>query len=278
MLRVAPTSTVAAGLLLVAGSQNGAAQLGCWAAAAAVDYLGPWFSHVRGFRVSRAHFVERFGQIILIALGESIVAIGVGAQGLPLDASVVGTALLGMCVIACLWWSYFDWVIYVARTRLEAVTGDQRAALARDGYSYLHLPMVGGIVLFAFGLKTALPDSRTVLPTVPAMGLFGGIALYFLAHVAVRLRIGGGFGRGRPAAAAVLLVLLPVTRSASGLIAVGLVAAVCVALIAYEALRHREARALIRARRGAPSPEESAGLDVRHRRREANGGPIAPAP
>jgi low temperature requirement protein LtrA len=265
VLRVAPTSTVAAGLLLVAGTQSGAGQLGCWAAAAAIDYLGPVFTHVRGFHVSPAHFVERFGQIILIALGESIVAIGLGAQGLPLDAGVVGTALLGMCVIASLWWSYFDWVIYVARTRLEAAPGQQRAMLARDAYSYLHLPMVGGIVLFAFGLKTALPDARTSLPTVPAVALFGGIALYFLAHVAVRLRIGGGLGRGRPAAAVALLTLLPTTRAASGLVAVGLVAGVCVALIAYEALRHREARALIRARRGAPSPEESAGLDVRHR-------------
>ena len=114
---------------------------------------------MRGWRLSPRHFVERFGQIILIALGESVVAIGVGAAGLELDPGLIGTVLLGVTVVACLWWSYFDWVVYVAQSRLVEATGARRAALARDVYSYLHLPMVGGIVLFAFGLETALHDT-----------------------------------------------------------------------------------------------------------------------
>src|SRR6059036_1466293 len=113
---------------------------------------------MRGWRVSPEHFVERFGLIVIIALGESIVAIGVGAAGLPLDARVIVAALLGVTVAASLWWSYFDWVVYVAQARLAEATGARRAALARDVYSYLHLPMVAGIVLFAFGLKTTLAD------------------------------------------------------------------------------------------------------------------------
>ena len=157
---------------------------------------------MRGWRLSPRHFVERFGQIILIALGESIVAIGVGAAGLELDPALIGTVLLGVTVVACLWWSYFDWVVYVAQSRLAEATGARRAALARDVYSYLHLPMVGGIVLFAFGLETALHDTAKPLPIVPAFGLVYGIVLYLLAHVALRLRIGGGLGRGRPIAAA----------------------------------------------------------------------------
>src|SRR5205809_7962087 len=156
---------------------------------------------MRGWRVSPEHFVERFGLIVIIALGESIVAIGVGAAGLTLDAGVIAAALLGITVAACLWWSYFDWVVYVAQARLAQATGARRAALARDAYSYLHLPMVGGIVLFAFGLKTTLADEGAPQGIVPALGLFGGIALYFLAHVALRFRIGGGLGRGRPVAA-----------------------------------------------------------------------------
>src|SRR5206468_11785471 len=144
---------------------------------------------------SPEHFVERFGLIIIIALGESIVSIGVGAAGLPLDAGVVTAALLGVTVAACLWWSYFDWPIYVGQAWLAEATGARRAVLARDAYSYLHLPMVAGIVLFAFGLKTALTDLGGSLEIVPALGLCGGIALYLLAHVALRLRIGGGLGR-----------------------------------------------------------------------------------
>src|SRR5436190_5367548 len=205
-------SLLAPVLLVVAGFFHDSAQLALWGAALAILYLGPLVGHMRGWRVSPEHFVERFGLIIIIALGESIVAIGVGAAGLRLDAGVVAAALLGITVAACLWWSYFDWVVYVAQVRLAEATGASRAALARDAYSYLHLPMVGGIVLFAFGLKTMLPDVGALLPTVPAFGLAGGIALYLLAHVAFRLRIGGGRGRGRPIAADPLLGLIPVAR------------------------------------------------------------------
>src|SRR5439155_3449409 len=136
----------------------------------------------RGWRVSPEHFVERFGLIVIIALGESIVAIGVGARGLPLDAGVIAAALLGITVAACIWWSYFDWVAYVAQARLAEGTGATRAALARDVYSYLHLPMVAGIVLFAFGLKTTLHDVNDPLRIVSALGLVGGVALYLVAH------------------------------------------------------------------------------------------------
>jgi low temperature requirement protein LtrA len=202
--------------------------------------------------------VERFGLIIIIALGESIVAIGIGAAGQPLDAGVIAAALLGVTVAACLWWSYFDWVAYVAQARLAEATGAQRAALARDLYSYLHLPMVGGIVLFAFGLKTTIADVGGSLGSVAALGLVGGIALYLLAHVALRLRIGGGLARGRSVATVVLLGLIPVATEVPALVALGLVAVVCVSLIVYEVVRYREARAWIRSRRGAFTTEEAA--------------------
>src|SRR5712691_441732 len=156
VMRILPASILASVLLVVAGYLDGSAQLALWGAALAILYLAPLLGGMRGFRVSPEHFVERFGLIVIIALGESIVAIGVGAARVPLDAGVIAAALLGITVAACLWWSYFDWVVYVAQARLAQATGAKRAALARDLYSYLHMPMVGGIVLFAFGLKTTL--------------------------------------------------------------------------------------------------------------------------
>jgi hypothetical protein len=115
-------------------------------------------------------------------------------------------------------------------------------------------------------LKTTLADVDAALRTVPALGLCGGVALYLLAHVALRLRIGGGLGRGRPVATVLLLGLLPITRHVPALTALGLVAAVCAALIAYEALRHREERAWIRSRRGAFTMEEAARVATSRRR------------
>src|SRR5439155_12135946 len=156
VVRVVPGAVLGAVLLVIAGFLHGSAQLALWGAAVAVTYLGALVGHMRGWRISPAHFVERFGLIIIIALGESIVAIGVGARRVPLDAGVIGAALLGITVAACLWWSYFDWVVYAAQSKLTETTGAARAALARDAYSYLHLPMVAGIVLFAFALKTTL--------------------------------------------------------------------------------------------------------------------------
>jgi low temperature requirement protein LtrA len=273
VLRIVPSAVLGATLLVVAGFFDGSAQLALWGTAVVVTYLGALVGHMRGWRVSPEHFVERFGLIVIIALGESIVAIGVGARGLPLDAGVIAAALLGITVAACIWWSYFDWVAYVAQARLAEATGATRAALARDAYSYLHLPMVAGIVLFAFGLKTTLHDVNDPLRIVPALGLVGGIALYLLAHVALRLRIGGGFGRGRPVATILLLGLVPVARVVPALTKLGLVAAVCAALIGYEAIRYREARAWIRSRRGAFSMEEAsrAGGSRRRNRRHSAG-------
>jgi low temperature requirement protein LtrA len=255
--RTALPATVGPALLVVAGFLDGASQIAVWAAALAIDYLGVLVGHMRGWRVSPEHFVERHGLVVIIALGESIVAIGVGAAGLPLDAGEIAAALLGMAVIAALWWSYFDWLIYITLARLEEATGVERAALARDLYSYLHLPMVAGIVLFALGLKTTLADVGSPLPTIPAIGLCGGLALYFLAHVAGRLRLGGGLGRGRPVVTIGLIGLLPVAMRVPALVALGLVAAACAGLILYEALRHRYERAWIRNRRGTFTMEEA---------------------
>jgi low temperature requirement protein LtrA len=257
VLRIVPSATLGPAFLVIAAFFDGPAALALWGAALAVDYGGVLIGRMRGWRVSPEHFVERHGLVVIIALGESIVAIGVGAAGLALDAGVLVAAVLGIVVIAALWWSYFDWVIFVAQARLAELTGADRAILARDLYSYLHLPMVAGIVLFALGLKTTLHDIGRPLPMIPAVGLAGGLALYFAGHVAGRLRMSGGLGHGRPVATVVCLVLVPVATVIPALVALALVAVVCAGLIAYEALRYRYARSWIRSRRGTFTTEEA---------------------
>jgi low temperature requirement protein LtrA len=255
--RIVPPGVIGPGLLVVAGFLDGPGQLALWAAALAIDYFGVLIGDVAAWRISPEHFAERNGLIVIIALGESIFAIGVGAAGEPLVGSVIVAALLGIVVAAALWWSYFDWVAFAIEARLAELTGSARAALARDGYSYLHLPMVAGIVLFALGLKTTIAHVDESLPTIPAVGLCGGLALYLLAHVALRLRMGAGLGRGRPVASLLLVALIPVAIRVTALASLGFVAAACASLIAYEAVRHSDTRAFIRSRRGAFRLEEA---------------------
>jgi low temperature requirement protein LtrA len=257
VLHFAPTAVLGPSLLVLAGFFDGPAEIGLWIAALTIDYLGALVGRGRGWHVSPAHFVERHGLIIIIALGESIVAIGVGAAGLPLDAPRIAAALLGMVVAAALWWSYFDWVIYVTQAQLHDASGAKRAALARDVFSYLHMPMVFGIVLFAFGLKVTLGHLDEPLGIIPAIGLCGGLALYMAAHVAIRLRTGGGWGHGRPVASVALVALIPFATMVPALAALTLAATACVLLIAYEAIRYRGARAWIRSHRGEFTMEQA---------------------
>src|SRR5215210_4544403 len=245
---VAPNALLITAALLVASRARGDAQLACWVVAAVVAYVWPLLGRAGGWEVSPEHFVERFGLVILIALGEAVVAVGAGAAGVRLDAGVLAAALLAMAVIACLWWAYFDWVVYVAGSRLENATGIARATLARDAYAYLHSAMVAGIVLFAYGVETALHHTASPLDPVPASALAGGVSLYFVAHVALRLRIGGGLGRGRPVAALAAAAIAPAAAAIDALVTLSALALVCVALIAYEVMRHRDDRAAIRSR------------------------------
>jgi low temperature requirement protein LtrA len=256
VFRFAPGAITGASLIVIAAFFDGPIELALWALALSIDFVSPLVGRGRGWRLSPTHFVERHGLIIIIALGESIVSIGVGAAGLPLDAARITAALLGIVVAAALWWAYFDWVIYVSQARITDATGAERTELARDLFSYLHMPMVFGIVLFAFGLKETLAHVDEPLGTIAAIGLCGGLALYMASHVAVRLRTGGGWGHGRPVATVALLALIPVATLVPALAALALAAAVCSLLIAYEAVRYRYARSWIRDHRGEFTMEE----------------------
>jgi low temperature requirement protein LtrA len=246
VLRLAPTATFGASLLVLAGFLEGDARIAVWVVALAIDYLGPAVIGAgRGWKIAPEHFAERHGLIVLIALGESIIAIGVGA-GFELTAGVIVAAVLGIAVVSALWWLYFDVAAILARSRLVRADGTEQARLARDSYSYLHLPMVVGIVLFALGLKTTLDHPGEGLDAVPAVALCGGTALYLLAHVAFLLRTTRRLFRRRTIGAIALLALVPAAFAIPALAALGLVSAVCSLVVVYEVLLHREHRVQVR--------------------------------
>jgi low temperature requirement protein LtrA len=246
LLRFAPTAIAGASLLVLAGFLEGNERIAVWLVALAIDYLGPVVIGVGGgWRVAPEHFAERHGLIILIALGESLIAIGLGA-GFELDTGVIVAAWLGIVVVSALWWLYFDVAAIFGRTRLMQAVGLELHRLALHAYSYLHLPMIAGIVLFALGLKTTVGDVGETLDRVPAVALCGGAALYLLGHVAFLFRTTGRIFRRRTIGAVVLLALTPVAVAIPALAALALVSAACALVVAYEAIRHREHRVQVR--------------------------------
>jgi low temperature requirement protein LtrA len=246
IVRFAPTAVLGSSLLVMAGLLDGDVRIAVWVLALAIDYLGPVVIGMgRGWLVAAEHFAERFGLIVLIALGESIIAIGLGAAP-NLDAGVLVAAALGVVVVSALWWLYFDVAAIFARRRLTEVSGIERARLARDSYAYLHLPMIAGIVLFAFGLETTLHHLGGPLDIVSAAALCGGTALYLLGHIAFLFRATHYLFRRRTIGAAVLLALLPAAVAMPALASLIVVSAICCLVVAWEALRYRTDRRRIR--------------------------------
>jgi low temperature requirement protein LtrA len=246
VLGLAASTAVAVALLALASLFDGLAQGALWALALLLDMGGPYFFGSEGWKLVPAHFAERHGLIVIIALGESIVAIGVGAAH-TLDLGIGTAAVLGVTLTAAMWWTYFDIVAIVAGRRLvDAEPGRVQNAMARDSYSYMHLIMVAGIVLVALGLKTTIGHHGEHLHTVPAFALLGGVAIYLLGHVAFRYRHVRTVSRRRLLLAIVLLILVPVATEVPALLALAAVNVLIWALIAYETRSYGEGRQRVR--------------------------------
>jgi low temperature requirement protein LtrA len=249
VLRIMPSSITGAILIAVAGFVNGGLKPALWLVALVVGFAGPLFIRVSGWRVHPAYFVERHGLIVIIAIGESLAAIGLGARSGGLGAGVIVAAVFGLAVSASFWLAYFDFFTIRAQRTLGERRGEQRTAFARDVFTYLHLPMVVGIVLFAFGMKVTLAQVGDELSSVPAVALCGGPALFLLAFVGLRLRVAHSIAGGRTVAAVACAALVPAALAVPAVVALALVTAVWIALHAYELIWWRAARADLRARR-----------------------------
>jgi low temperature requirement protein LtrA len=230
--------TVAIGmLLLIAGSFfDGAPRTILWVAAAAIDYAGPaWLTRerLRGLQqVAVAHFAERYSLFIIICLGESIVAIGLAASGHPLHAGLVAAVTLGLLIATGLWWTYFGDLAEEAEARLRAHADPVLAAA--DAYSYLHLLLVAGIIVFAVGVKSAVAHAEDPLADGARLALCGGIALYLAGLVAFRLRLLGKLDLADAVAAIAVLAIFVATGAAAAWLTELAVAGVLAILVARE--------------------------------------------
>ena len=254
LLRLVPSATLGPGLILV-GAISKVGPLEAWIGGALfLEYGFMFVMNMSGWKVSPKHFAERYGLIFIVALGEAVISIGVGAAGLPLDEQVVLPAVIGFAVIVGLWWTYFDMAAPIAERKLSAVSGVARGRLARDAYSYIHLAMVAGVILFSLGVKSTLAHAYEPLALVPAVALCGGLGLYLLGQVAFQARSARSFEFVRLLAALASISLVGLAPSTMGLLLISAVAFVMIVLVVYESLLRPESRQPC-PRRGARSAQ-----------------------
>ncbi|HWS36235.1 MAG TPA: low temperature requirement protein A [Actinoplanes sp.] len=247
LLRFTPAMLAGTALLLFAGVSDGPLQTWLWVAALAADYLGTYLGGARGWRVaSPAHFAERHGLIVIVALGESIIAIGIAVAQLAISWPIVLGSVLGLALSGSLWWAYFNVSAEVGEHALAAAEPERRAGLAQEAYTLLHLPMMAGIVILALGLKKVLQYVGDVehhhltdpLKGVGLIALIGGVVLYLLAQSGFQWRT---TGRIHPVQVAVALLLVPLGLLGTvmpALATLSLLTATVVAVVTYESIRH----------------------------------------
>jgi low temperature requirement protein LtrA len=244
VLRLAPWTLLGATLIVIAGFTD-SARVWLWVAALACAYGGGLLTGSSGWMVHASHFAERYGLVVIIAIGEAFISLGIGATGIDIGIGEVAAAVLGLLVATSFWLAYFDFFSIRGEQILVNAEGQTRVVLARDVYTYLHFPMIAGIVLFAFAMKNVIAHVGDELDWVVAFALCGGSAIYLLTYSAIRIRVERRFhlSRGRFTAALLFVLLLPLATMMPGLVSLALVLVVWLGLHAYELIWWREARA-----------------------------------
>ena len=241
ILRIAPFNLVGAGLVIAGGALGGDWQWALWSSAAVLLWLTPHVTSVEGFVLSVSHFVERHGLVVIIALGESIVVIGAAAAGLPLDGGLVLVAILSLSLSAALWWVYFSDEGAVEQAFHDASPARQ-PQLALNGFGYWHYGILLGIVALAAGIKKSIGEPYDPLAGWAAIGLAGGVALFIACEVGFRRTFGISWNKLRLAAAAAVLMTIPIGTELGAAAQIGAVAALVTAALVAEALGEDVAR------------------------------------
>jgi low temperature requirement protein LtrA len=238
ILRIVPFNIAAVALVIAGGALGGDAQWILWTGTALLLWVTPWLRGVEGFVVTPAHFVERHGLVVIVALGESVVVIGVGASGLPLDFSLVLVALLSLALSASLWWLYFSDESAVERAMHDAAP-ERRPVLALIGYGYWHFGLLLGVIAVAAGLKKAVGAPADELDTWIASELAIGVALFVVCDVGFRRALGIPRGGARLVAAGVALATIPLGTELDAKTQITALAAIIVCAMLVEGRRGR---------------------------------------
>lgn len=246
VMRLLPVFIIAPTLILISVAFDGQAQAAFWVLAITVDYAGAFLFAGDGWHLEPEHFAERFGLIIIIALGESIVSIGVGAEGVTLDAQTVLAAVLAITLASAMWWMYFDVLAIVAAKVLHQLSGLERLRMALHTYAMLHYFLIAGIILAALAIKKTVGHPEEHLKEIPAVALGLGIALYSGGLAAIRKRDIGKWNMFRLVVAVLALALIPAFKEITALASISIVTAILLALVATEAIYYRDVRARIR--------------------------------
>jgi low temperature requirement protein LtrA len=230
-LGIAPYNLFNALLVMVGGALGGTVQGVLWAVAAVLEWSTPWIANREaqsGFEIAPAHFVERHGLVVIVAIGESVVAVGIGAAGLAVDAELILVAVLGLLVSATLWWAYFGADDDAqAEHALASAPPPRRPWIALEGFGCAHYGLLLGIVLVSVGLKKAIGHAYDPLSAAQALALGGGVALFLMADVWFRRVLDLGRSLHRGVAALLVLATIPLATEVA---AVAQLAAVVVIL------------------------------------------------
>ncbi|NUS45812.1 MAG: low temperature requirement protein A [Mycobacteriaceae bacterium] len=245
-----PSLLLSVALFVVASRLHGAPQAVLWATALVVDYTAAQAAG-NDWRINSAgHFAERHGLIVIIALGESIVEIGAGVAGDPVTWRIIGAALLALALCALLWWAYFDMSAPLVEHALTQAVGAECIRIARGSYTFMHLPMVAGVIGLSVGLEHVLEDAagREPLHGIPLYLMYGGTALFLAGLIGFKHMAAGSWSRPRAAAAAAVLIAVPAAAHLSAIGALALLTAILAALVGYETTHWSAVRNQVRGR------------------------------
>jgi low temperature requirement protein LtrA len=247
VLALTPWFLVAALVALAGGFVDADYRAWVWLASLAIDVVGTLTIARSGWRISPSHFAERYGLIVIIALGESVVAIGLGTSELTRDATYAISAAVAFAGVAALWWAYFDFTATAAERALRHASPDVRSRLARDLFTYFHYPVVLGIIFYAVAAKKTLEHPLDPLSKAGRWALGLGIAVFLAGFVLMRFRVIRRIAWERIAAGVVALAVAVALDGTDAIVTLGVVISVLVLSIAVETARLRDIRARMRA-------------------------------
>jgi low temperature requirement protein LtrA len=248
MIRLAPWFLVAATVALAGGFVDPDYRAWFWLASLTIDVVGTLRGARVGWRVSPSHFAERYALIVIIALGESIVAIGIGTSDLERDTTYALSVVVAFAGVAALWWAYFDFTAIAAERALHRASPQARGPLARDVFTYFHYPIVLGIILYAVAAEKTLEHPLDPLSEAGRWALGLGIALFLASFALMRFRVIRRVAWERLAAAAAALVVAVALDGTDAIVTLGVVIGVVVTSTAIETVRLRELRSEVRGR------------------------------